>query len=198
MFEKLENFIIKDVLSENMIIEIYDSVKNASEDSEHIVKVLGHTTYFVDFSNDFKDKILKIIQPYFNIELEPTELQFARYHHQSGYVPKLFPHFDGFEEHRITFDIQLNSSIDWPIVIENKEYLLKNNEALIFSGTDQIHWRSNYELSKNDYVDMFFVHLSVKNNNIKISENFKKDREKRLEYFKKIIGIPSAAIESGE
>lgn len=198
MFKNLENFIIKNALPKHLIEEIYKSVKNAPKDSEHVVEVLGHTAYFIDFSNGFKNEILKIIQPHFDFELEVTELQFARYHHQSGYVPKLFPHFDGFKEHRITFDIQLDSNIDWPIIIENKEYLLKNNDALIFSGTDQIHWRSNYKLSKNDYTDMFFVHLSLKNNNIEISKEFKEDREQRLEYFKKIIQITSAAIESGE
>lgn len=198
MFEKLEAFVIENVLHSTMFDYIYKSVYDSDKNAEHVVKELGHTTYFMDFHDGFKAVMKSKIQPYFEEDLEITEIAFARYHNASGYVPKLFPHFDGFDEHRITFDIQLNSTIDWPIFIEGQEFTLKNNNALVFSGTDQIHWRKEMVLSENDFTDMLFIHLSLKNNNEKISEEFKKNRDKKLKYFQKNVNIPSAAIKTGE
>jgi len=198
MFKNLENFVINDAVPERMLGYIYDQVAQASPESAHIMKELGHTTYFINFNDGFKQVMHSRIQPYFDEELEITEMAFARYHHESGYIPKLFPHFDHFKEHRITFDLQLDATIDWPIVIEGKEFLLKKNDALIFSGTDQIHWRKNVQLSPEDHVDMFFVHLSLVNNKKEISEEEKADRKTRLELFSQQVDIAQPPIKSGE
>jgi len=190
-FKNLENFVISDVLTEDEKIYVYEKIKEAIErDSKKIVERLGHTTYFLyDVSEDFKNKIVAKIQKYFKDELIITELSAARYHNASGFVPKLSPHYDVFFESRVTFDIQLDSTINWPIVVEEKEFTLSNNQALIFSGTDQIHWRTLKELSDSDYTDMLFIHLSRKNNNEKISEIEKQEREKRLDYYYKLCKI---------
>ena len=72
-------------------------------------------------------------------------------------------HFDdAFEVHKLTLDVQINSTLDWPIVVEGKEFLLKNNEGVVFSGTDQIHWRAPADLSDTDVVDMMFCHAERK------------------------------------
>ena len=78
-------------------------------------------------------------------------------------MPKLFPHFDGFPEPRLTFDYQIGSNTSWPLVVEDREYVLKDNQALTFSGTHQIHWRVHKDFSETDYLDMIFFHLKQKN-----------------------------------
>ena len=181
---------------EQTIDWIYKKVDELDSSSAHIVKELGHTTYFMEFNDGFKKMMLDKIQPFFETKLEITEVAFARYHHDSGYIPKLFPHFDHFKEHRITFDIQLKSTIEWPIIVEGTEFILQNNDAVVFSGTDQIHWRKNIELSKEDYVDMLFIHLSLKENKEEISLEFKNEREERLNSFLKTVDISQSAIES--
>ena len=196
MFKNIEPFIIKEVMLEQTIDWIYKKVDELDSSSAHIVKELGHTTYFMEFNDGFKKMMLDKIQPFFETKLEITEVAFARYHHDSGYIPKLFPHFDHFKEHRITFDIQLKSTIEWPIIVEGTEFILQNNDAVVFSGTDQIHWRKNIELSKEDYVDMLFIHLSLKENKEEISLEFKNEREKRLNGFLKTVDISQSAIES--
>ena len=187
---------MKEVMLQQTIEWIYKKIDELDSSSAHIVKELGHTTYFMDFNDGFKKMMLEKIQPFFETKLEITEIAFARYHHDSGYIPKLFPHFDHFKEHRITFDIQLKSTIEWPIVVEGKEFVLENNDALVFSGTDQIHWRKNIELSKEDSVDMLFIHLSLKDNKEEISLEFKNEREERLNNFSTSINISQSAIES--
>lgn len=194
-FKNLENKIIKNVLSEDQIKFLYNIIDNAHDDEKQIMPWLGQTTFFLNFSDDLEKTILNIINNFVGEEMQITEMSLARYHTDSGFTPKLFPHYDHFEESRVTFDVQLKSNIDWPIVVENKKYLLKNNEALIFSGTDQIHWRSPKTLSKNDFVDMLFVHLSRKNNNNKITDEQKNERETRCMDYRKNIGIPIDAIE---
>lgn len=196
MFKNIEPFIIKEVMLEQTIDWIYKKVDELDSSSAHIVKELGHTTYFMEFNDGFKKMMLDKIQPFFETKLEITEVAFARYHHDSGYIPKLFPHFDHFKEHRITFDIQLKSTIEWPIIVEGTEFILQNNDAVVFSGTDQIHWRKNIELSKEDYVDMLFIHLSLKENKEEISLEFKNEREERLNSFLKTVDISQSAIES--
>lgn len=189
-YQNLENFVIDNVLTEDEKTYVYEKIKEANErNSKKIVATLGHTTYFFDVSEDFKNKIIAKIQKYFNDELVITELSAAKYHNATGFVPKLHPHYDGFSESRVTFDIQLDSTIEWPIVVEGKEFTLKNNQALIFSGTDQIHWRTLKELSNNDYTDMLFVHLSRKNNVEKISDIEKSEREKRLNHYYELCKI---------
>ena len=139
-YKNLKNFVIDDVLTEDEKLYIYQKIKQASDsNTKKIVATLGHTTYFFDVDEEFKNSLVQKIQKYFDDELVITELSAARYHNSSGFIPKLHPHYDGFAESRVTFDIQLDSTVDWPIVIEDREFTLKNNQALIFSGTDQIH-----------------------------------------------------------
>lgn len=60
-----------------------------------------------------------------------------------------------------TFDICLYTDKPWPIIIENKEYVINSNEALCFYGEDQLHWRPPFE--ENNKVLMLFMHFVDKN-----------------------------------
>ena len=189
-FKNLENKIVKNILSQDQIDFLYDIMKNSPEDKYDHVPHLGHTTYYSEFTPEFKKYILDIVHENVDEKLIITEMAISRYHTDSGFVPKLFPHYDHFEESRVTFDVQINSNIVWPIVVEGKEYILNNNEALIFSGTDQIHWRTRKRLTNEDKVDMLFVHLSRVNNNIKITDEEKAERESRCLAYRKKVSIP--------
>ena len=198
-YKNLNNFIIDNVLTNIEKEYIYSKIKESSDlNNTKVVSPLGHITYFFDVSDDFKNSLLNKIQQYFEDELIITELSAATYSNKSGYVPKLPPHYDVFLESRVTFDIQLNSTIKWPIVIENNEFLLKDNQGLIFSGTDQIHWRTQKTFSDDDHITMLFVHLSKKNNNIKISKNENDEREKRYNYYYDLCKIDKNSIEIGK
>lgn len=131
----------------------------------------------VDFkiSTSLVNKIITSAQKNSNIELELESISFTRYSLDYG-NPELPPHVDtNFKQPRLTFDVQLKSNTSWPIVIENVKYVLNNNEALIFSGTHQVHWREKKLFNKDEYVDMLLCQFSEKteNNNL-ISIDFKK------------------------
>ena len=94
-----------------------------------------------------------------------SEYQFARYtniYEEDGTLgaPLLSPHYDEtFKEPRFTFDYQMKSNTTWPLVVEEREYPLEDNQALTFSGTHQIHWRTKKVFSDEEFIDMIFFHL---------------------------------------
>jgi hypothetical protein len=87
----------------------------------------------------------------------PNTFMFARYSLKYG-IPRLIPHKDNSNTD-FTIDYQLRSNIEWPIVIENTEYILKNNDALIFKSSDYSHWRTPIIFKDDDFIDMVFFHF---------------------------------------
>jgi hypothetical protein len=87
----------------------------------------------------------------------PNTFMFARYSLEYG-IPRLIPHKDNSNTD-FTIDYQLRSNIEWPIVIENKEYMLKDNDALIFKSSDYSHWRTPMIFKEGDFIDMVFFHF---------------------------------------
>jgi hypothetical protein len=57
-----------------------------------------------------------------------------------------------------TLDLCLTANAEWPLVVEDKDYLLKPNEALCFYGEDQLHWRTPFPDKENTVIDMVFLH----------------------------------------
>jgi len=158
--EDFEVFILDNVLSDEQIDKIYKMIDSAKDEQTIIKKFAGHKLWYVTFGTEIENKITKMVQDKIseNVILD-KDYSFARYSKKFGYVPKLFPHFDSRESQTIVCDIQLKSNADWAIVVENKPYYLKFNQALVFSGTQQMHWREEKELSDSDEVDMIFCHL---------------------------------------
>lgn len=73
---------------------------------------------------------------------------------------QLAPHVDN-NACTYTFDICLYSEKPWPLIIEDKEYTISNNEAVCFYGEDQRHWRP--EFSPGNRVLMMFMHFVDRN-----------------------------------
>ena len=99
-------------------------------------------------------------------EVVLTELELCIYTPDFGYEPKLYPHYDNHqtEGQRVTVSVQIDSNVDWDLFVENKRYKTSNNKGLVFSGTQQIHWRDNLKFKKGDFVAAVFGHFKYKNN----------------------------------
>lgn len=163
MFVDHPNFIIKDIFTEEEILQIYDLIKQNenNENASTVVGVLGQKAFFVPFPNNITNKITEIMQKHVPYKINLTEYSFARYNNTNGYKPKLFPHRDEmFQSPRITLDIQLNGNFSWPLFVEGKKFILENNQGLVFSGTNQIHWRNKQDLIDGQNLDMIFCHFS--------------------------------------
>jgi hypothetical protein len=163
---KIENNIVKDILTENEIAGIYSSVDNSY--NEYVMDRYNQSVADFVLPPDIENKILGICRDVFaESDLILESYQFARYKNlqkSDGELgkPRLIPHFDSFPEARYTFDMQLKSNTSWSIYVEGKEFVLANNQALTFSGTHQIHWRPEKQFKDDDYIDMLFCHLQKK------------------------------------
>ena len=105
---------------------------------------------------DIITKYAKIINP----NAEFRYVSFVRYSNEFGY-PQLGPHLDPPTQENFMFDIQIRSTLDWPIVVAHDEgidnYTLKTNEALVLDITHQAHWRKPQKFKDGDYLDMLFL-----------------------------------------
>jgi hypothetical protein len=158
------NEIVDNVLTEQEIQEIYKMLETPSQ--QYVMKRFNQKISDFKLPEGVERKVIKHCE---NISGETglmiSEYQFARYTNivnEDGSIgaPVLSPHYDEtFKEPRFTFDYQMRSNTSWPLVVEEREYALKDNQALTFSGTHQIHWRTKKIFSSEDFIDMIFFHL---------------------------------------
>jgi hypothetical protein len=187
--ESMDNLIIKDVLTSEEIDMIYNVIDSCPEEMISLHSNLGYNSYMVSLPEGVRIKIEKLVQEIYGSDWTLNDLVFSRYSKKYGYVPKLHPHFDNtFSDHRITFDLQLFGSKPWPIVIEGVKHTLSDNNALIFSGTSQVHWRENLEFDEEDRFDMVFCHFNnKKDEGFMVTEEWKDYMTKKeLDWFYEI------------
>jgi hypothetical protein len=159
--QDFDPIIVKDVLSEEQIAYIYKYIGEHKEDEE---KWAGRKSWMIDRIDgpgiDISDRIENIVKDALKVEVQLNEYPFLlRYSPKFGSLSKLFPHSDYRDSQRITIDIQLNYNEDWAVVIEGKNYNLKYNEALLFLGTQQLHWRENKVLKDDTEIDMLIANV---------------------------------------
>lgn len=155
-----EPFIINNLITQDDIQNVYSMVE-INPDGFMFQKFAGHRAWTLR-NKDFEDRLSKSVSDWLGEPVVLREYSFARYSNKFGYKPKLFPHYDThkLDGQRITVDIQLNKNVDWPVVVEGKEFTFDIGDALVFSGTQQVHWRSNMNLADDDEVDMIFAHFA--------------------------------------
>jgi hypothetical protein len=163
----LDNRVIKNVLSQGQIDRVYELVNSCPEDKIKAPNTYGQLAFFIEQfdsresgAEDIYLSIENMLKSEYNIDLKIAAIQFVRYTTKSGSPAWLPPHYDKvFKKPMITVDIQMNSNIVWPVYVNGNSYTLNNNEALVFSGTHQIHWRPKINLEDEQYLDMIFCHL---------------------------------------
>lgn len=187
MKSDLKNQIVKNIFTKEEMEIIYDHLNHASDENLYFHPELGYKAYYWGMPQSIQDKVLSIAQQYSDVPLKLTEVSAARY--SNGYIkpPNLYPHIDSFEAPRFTFDIQLKSTRNWTIVVEGKEFVLRDNEAIIFSGTNQLHWRTKTTFKDDDIVDMLFCHFSEDSDNPTLNtKEFTNHMMEREEEFKEM------------
>lgn len=156
--------IVDNVFTEEQINHIYNTINHEPLDKVKVAPWGGQASWFsTHFRGDIEARISDIILDVVDGDLELRgDYSFARYSEEFGYKTKLFPHADKREKPRFLMDVQLRADTDWAIVIEDTEYVLKNNQGIIFSGTNQVHWREPKDIGPHARVDMIFFNLEFK------------------------------------
>lgn len=159
-----KNIVVQNVLTDSELEDVLSSIKNPY--NKYVMSM------FVQQISDFRmplsieKKIISYVEKITGLSGFEMEYQFSRYElldlNGKTEIPNLKPHFDRFDEPRFTFDYQIDSNISWPLYVEGEEFILKNNQALTFSGTHQIHWRSSRDFIPGEFLEMIFCHLYLK------------------------------------
>jgi hypothetical protein len=158
------NEVVTNLLTDSEIEEIYEIVKKQSY-KDYVEERLGQQVTDFKMPKSIMDKIIEVCKKISGQDDLVLEIyQFARYEkiikeNNEILLPYLMPHHDKFSQPVFTFDYQIGGNVSWPIVIEGKEVVLSNNEAITFSGTHQVHWRPEREWLDGEYMDMIFCHL---------------------------------------
>jgi hypothetical protein len=187
----LEQIVVDNVFTKDQIQKIYQYVDQCPED-----KIINNTNqgqklfYAKEFDSidgggkEIWETIENHVSKIAKKPMSLFALQFCRYTIETGVVPELFPHVDlAFPKPVFTFDIQMSANFEWPIYVSNKKYVLKDNQALTFSGTHQVHWREKVEFDDYHFVDMVFAHLNDPNDE-DISDSHRVNMRKLVNYYK--------------
>jgi hypothetical protein len=186
--------VASNVLLPEHIEEIYEKVASTSEAQTRIQPWAGHKVWDIPFSKSIENRITQVAQELLGIDVVLNyDYSFARYSQKFGYECKLFPHYDNRESQRITFDLQLRATEKWGVVVENETFYLEDNQALLFAGTQQIHWRENKRISDDAEIDMIFCHLEYASP-LELDKNQKEVLDERAVFLMNKTGISNEVI----
>ena len=149
---------VKNVLTAEKLQQLKDYLKLVLKKPD----LMYHCPIFNRYAlhdSPYLQQLHKDIKPYMETlmgkELEITYSYLSMYD-SNGYCP---PHRD---RHvcQWTLDLCVNQDQQWPLFVEDQTFNLKENEALIYSGTDQLHWRER--IHTNGHCDLVFFHFKEK------------------------------------
>lgn len=101
--------------------------------------------------------------------------------HNPEVNPKLPPHYDSDNYFsKLTMDYQLDSNIDWPIVIGEETFNLEYGDLLVFWGAGQPHWRDPVLFKDGDNTEVLTMHFSTRKDFEELN-NSAREQEKRDE-----------------
>jgi len=97
-------------------------------------------------------RIQGIIKNIYGKDYEIKDVGFNRYKLEYG-LPNLIPHVDN-NKAQVVFNYQLESNKKWGLVIEGDPIILNDNDAVVFEGEKDVHWRNPVHFKSNEYISM--------------------------------------------
>jgi len=150
-YKIIDNFLSKD---EIQLLEKYCFFIHRSnrEQFDEVRNNNGDTGIYID---PLMESLLlskqKIIETESNLKLFPTYTYW-----------RMYTRFATLKRHRdrpsceISASVQISSDgVEWPLYLDGKEIILKNGQAVIYTGMELPHWREVFE---GDYQAQCFLH----------------------------------------
>lgn len=193
--DMLENFrpvIIKNIFSENEIEEIYNTRFNLAINEKQQNgnsytfedPSCGYITSVYPLPKHIRDKIVTVMQSKSFFMLKEDGNHIPRYTLESGSNPQLRPHYDvGLDYASMTLSVQLKNTIPWELCVGDDCFMLEENDAVLFSGSHQIHWRPDIEFSADDYYDIIVCQASAKENPLPLDDAHRAKMQKKADVF---------------
>lgn len=118
-----------------------------------------------NFPENILSKTKLFAEQHFKIkDLVVFDIIIIKYCNQNGFIPKLDMHLDGGSLIKYTLDYQYKANIDWPVLVEDQQFDLKDNDMVTFIGTKQKHGRNNREFKDGEFVENIFFQFIEKRN----------------------------------
>lgn len=206
-YKDTPNIVIDNFFTQDQTKRIYNIVQHT--DRTDFQQYLSYVSWHIELPQDIVDMVTQVAEDIIGEDLILAEYNFSRYQKTISdckkflFNPLLFPHIDdAFTGRRFTVDVQLKSNIYWDIVVDNwkseQTFMLKDNQALTFSGTHQVHWRPKREFADGEFLEALFLHFVPKYNNM-VSKEEKEEILSRRDYqyniWEKTPGISSNPTE---
>ncbi len=185
---RIDNF-----FSQEEIDQTYGYVKQLEEPY-----VSEHTGYFsssVFYPENIQKKLYEFVDKYAEeegVEFKSTNMNthIGKYTLDTGFKPKLTPHTDlGIEFHSITISVLLKKNIEWPIGVNLDSWILNPGDAVIFSGTDQVHWRPKFDFKEGDFVESLIIQV--------VDEKQRKSKDYQVVQQKKLLNFYNQLFANG-
>lgn len=149
----------------NYILPIAENIPFASEQGEGYFNApdVGYYAIPTNFPQSVYDRIHSTAEELSGYKLEKDfQIHFARYTLNTGYAPQLRPHYDEMlTKETITLSIQLKANIEWLLYANGEPVMMRPNDAVVFSGSHQIHWRPIRVFSPEEYLDVLVCQLPL-------------------------------------
>lgn len=133
-----------------------------SEDKMYIKKNLSRLNIYdikindINILNKIKNNLPK------NFNYKSMIINYCEYNKKFGNIdPNLKNHVDT-GEFSFIIAYQLSSNIDWTFYIKNNNFILKDNDAIIFYPLIELHGRKERIFEKNEYLEMLFFEFKSK------------------------------------
>ena len=129
--------------------------------------------FMVDCIGGFPDKLLKktmkFAEDHFQVKnVYLFDIIFISYSNKDLLVPKLPEHTDNGSFTKYTIDYQYKANINWPLIVDGVEFPLKDNDAVTFLGSNQMHGRPNRIFKDEEYLEnIFFQFIEKRDKNDK-------------------------------
>lgn len=182
-------FTIKDVFTQDHINELIHHYRRF----EHYYETVGYAgqrKWGLNYRG-IAQRLEEVVSENLGEEVTTNNVELCIYTQDFGYKPKLYPHWDHHvtDGQRVTMSVQIDSNVDWDIFVEGNRYKCNKNEGLVFSGTQQVHWRDKIDFKPGDYSASVFAHFVYKNNKL-----MEKNHHEIMTYwedkYQKQTGIP--------
>jgi hypothetical protein len=159
---------------------IYEKQTRTIQDIEHLAngEIIDPITYDVirpdkdmgrllieamDIPQNIVTKLKKIVKDKY-ADCEYIGATYCEYNKKYGSNPRLPVHYDKKDNNYCCLDYQFESNTFWPIIINNNEYILIDNQAVIFHPSTELHGRTNKIFEIDEIVHMFFFWFEMPSN----------------------------------
>lgn len=157
-------FVIKDVFDKDYFLSLKEYLFKKKEQRQDFVydANFGRTTYHSSKADpneifiDSAHRLVPLARKLFNSK--DLDFSYSLFSVYKGNRANLYYHVDD-NACTYTIDLCVSQQTPWPLFVVGNKFDLEPNQAVVYYGEDQYHWREKFPDPKNNEVAMIFYHF---------------------------------------